>query len=210
MKTLNCVLTTALFGGVTSVAFAGSTADISVTGTITPGSCSIDFGNDGKFDFCTIPANGLQPNSATRLSPKETPFSVACDAPVRFALGITDNRADSGGSSSVLGLGFTPNDERIGGYSLAVSGLDVDGDAGTQIFSSDGGATWDSMTNTIFSTSRLVGYASLPDATGGPTAIMNLSGTLTVSATYIQPASQLTLTNDVPLDGSATIELLYL
>ena len=213
MNTLKCILTTALVGSVTSVAFAGPTADISVTGTIIPGSCSIDIGNGGKFDLGTIRTSSLNADSTTDLSSVTNPINVTCDSPMRFAFGVVDNQADSSAGGKNFGLGVTPNNEKIGSYNVAIMSAVIDGNAPQSIVSSDdGGSTW---VGSSYKPIGLIpaGFAGFSDSasTGtGPSAIQNLVGELSVVTPRIVATSTLTLTDDVPLNGSATIELHYL
>ncbi|WP_445147351.1 DUF1120 domain-containing protein [Dyella sp. Tek66A03] len=215
MNIIKAALATALLGGVTGVAFAGSTADISVTGTITPGSCSIDISNGGRFDLGTIPVSSLNADRSTQLSQAANSISVTCDAPVRFALRPVDNRADSSSGGGGFGLGVTPSNEKIGSYNLAIVDATIDGNSEWSVLSNDGGTTWNkgfsSNLPAIWSPSVLLGYTVAPDSSAsGPTAIQNLSGDLTILTPRIVATSNLTLTDEVPLDGSATIELVYL
>ncbi|WP_445147343.1 DUF1120 domain-containing protein [Dyella sp. Tek66A03] len=211
------VLATVLLSGAATAAFAGNSADIRVTGTITPGSCSIDVGNNGLFDLGKIPASSLNRGANTTLPGVSASFNVSCDAPLRFVLQAIDNRADSvfliGGANVNFGVGFTPANEKIGDFYALFKGLSADGQPVGVTLSGDGGRTWNGADYTgsnALSTGKLQGFTVAPGgATSGPSAIQNLSGTFLVTG-RIQDADNLTLTQEVSIDGSATIELVYL
>ena len=54
-----------------------------------------------------------------------------------------------------------------------------------------------------------MGFTDLAGSTSGPVAIQNLSAAVTVEA-VIAPTESLDLSNAVNLDGSGTIEIVYL
>ncbi|WP_445147361.1 DUF1120 domain-containing protein [Dyella sp. Tek66A03] len=215
MKLLKSVLASAMLAGSATAAFAGTTADISVTGTITPGSCTINIGNGGNFDVGTIPASSLNRGARTSLPPAHNSFSVNCEAPLRFALKGTDNRADSvdkwmvGGQE--FGLGVTSANEKIGSFYLSLGAMSADGSVVGSTESSDGGTSSVGISSGapyVYTDGTLVGFTT-ETGSNGPMAIQDLTGQLRANTT-IRDADALTLTEAVPIDGSATIELVYL
>lgn len=72
------------------------------------------------------------------------------------------------------------------------------------------GATWNTGTGQgTLQNLKSVLHSWSTTTTSAPIAFKHLSGTFSVQA-FLNKGSELTLTEDVPLDGSATIELVYL
>lgn len=192
-------------------AFAQST-DLTITGKILPGACTVDLGNGGTADLGDINTRDLNAEEPTDLAAVSLSLTVACESPVRFALEGIDNAGDSSAYGGRYGLGKTPADEKIGGAELAM--VSVTGD-GADIFathSTDTGDTWtpaDNGTPALITMDGLTGFAKTQSATGGPDPMEALLGTLEVRA-RIQPRSAITIDDDVPINGSATINLKYL
>jgi type 1 fimbria pilin len=210
-RTTLIALAIASSAAIAPTAFAQS-ADLSITGRIFPGACVIELGNDGVVDLGDIRADSLNAHSTTILEPVHLPVTVACESQVRFALQGTDNTENTSPSSFDYGLGLTPADEKIGGASFRLS--DVSADAGAAYFtrSYNNGQNWTTAsTGGDYSIGRkdLVGFAKAQGVTTGPSPIESLQAVLRVGA-YIQPASGLTLTDEILINGSATINVLYL
>lgn len=55
----------------------------------------------------------------------------------------------------------------------------------------------------------LLGFTDIEGSTDGPAAIQTLTSTLTLEA-VINAKQNLDLSTDIPLDGSATLEVVYL
>ncbi|WP_166360010.1 DUF1120 domain-containing protein [Pseudomonas akapageensis] len=199
---------------VAPVAFAQSTTDITVTGTITPAACTPSIGGGGNFNFGTIAAQDLRQDVPTGFMSSLRPLSVVCDAPTRFALHAVDGRAgtDTEPHEESFGLGLNGT-EKIGMYALRTTDYIADGNASTKLVESfNGGNTWVDygsdaayIPNTI--QPRLIGVSV--DAGSEPSAIGVLAANLQV-VMYINAAKDLTLTDEVPIDGASTLEVVYL
>jgi hypothetical protein len=119
----------------------------------------------------------------------------------------TDNRADSGANAE-YGIGKTIPGERIGGYYMSLDNGVADGAAVTPIFSFDG-TTWGTMQpDDGWSTSFIVSIRD-PGAARVPVPAKNTQMALSVKP-FILPAKNVTINEDTPIDGSATIEVKYL
>lgn len=191
-------------------AFAQS-ADLSINGRIFPGACVVDLGNDGVADLGNIRLDSLQEDMTSVLDDVDLSMNIACQSAVRFALEGVDNSNDSSISPAQYGLGVTTADEKIGSARLGVVDVTADGEAAKGVYSDDGGNNWIVH---LFPDSVTIGKGSMlgfrVGETGqGPTAIKDLQGTVKVRAT-IAPTSELTVTEDVPVQGNATINLTYL
>jgi len=192
-------------------AFAQS-ADLSITGKILPGACVIDLGNGGVAELGDIRSTSLDAEKMTELDPVDLTVSVSCDSAVRFALQGVDNTGDSAYTAFRYGLGRTADDEKIGSATIGLKGISIDSANGFATTSYDGGATWSNSVAgnpALIPTDGMVGFAAEQGVTTGPTGIESLQGTLEVKAS-IAPTSGMTITGDVPINGSATINVMYL
>lgn len=192
-------------------AFAQS-ADLSMTGRILPGACVVELGGGGIADLGNIRADTLNADAATVLDPVALPLAVTCDGEVRFAFQGSDNASESATRADRYGLGFTAHDEKIGGANLLVADVIADGVPGFGTHSVDNGATWGNSTpggNYSLGMHELLGFAKADTVDTGPAAIETLQGTLNVWA-HIQPGAELTLTDEVQINGNATLNIVYL
>jgi type 1 fimbria pilin len=199
-------------------AYAADTAELQVKGVIRPTACTPSLAGDGVVDFGTIPASSLKAGVYTRLPPKELTLSISCASPGKMAFTVTDNR----GSSRVAGIptdSSYPTDEgqnfglgavggkNVGGYVLATTQITMDGKTASRIYSTDSGNTWGLSPLKYVERYQVLSFAA--DGTMTPAAFSVLTTTIGVYVGLNKPEN-LTLTSDVPLDGSATIELRYL
>lgn len=188
-------------------AVAASNVDLSVKGTITPSACTLAVGNGGVADFGKLSAKDLSPSQHTYLPFQNMPMSVTCEAATLFAIAAKDNRE---GSESNLdyynfGLGLINGSEKLGYHTLALSGPMADDVYVRGIGSRDGGATWEGESSLM--DDGLLSFAQ--SGTLVPIAVQRLTANLQVAAA-IAPSQGLTLTNEVPLDGSLTMTVVYL
>jgi len=203
-------LTIAIGSGAVSVAHSQS-ADLTVKGTIRPTACTMTLGNNGEVDHGNIVVGRLSENAPTELEPKDVPLTINCSGPTRFALGFADNRTGTAHTpgNDQFGLGEVDG-AKIGAYQVEFSSESFTGDGnrvGSIQTSTDNGESWASHASTSASTDSLLGFADSKDA--GPASLGQLTGAIHVK-TSIAPTSGLPLTDAVPLDGSATLELKYL
>lgn len=192
-------------------AFAQS-ADLSITGKILPGACTVDLSNDGIADFGDIRSNSLETDTSTQLDPVDLTMNVSCDSAVRFALQGVDNTGDSSYTAFHYGLGRTVDDEKIGSATIGLKDVSIDTANGFATTSYDGGASWSSSVTgspARIPTDGMLGFAGEQGVTTGPSAIQNMQGTLEVKA-FIAPTAGLTITGEVLINGSATLNLNYL
>ncbi|AJY09725.1 DUF1120 domain-containing protein [Burkholderia dolosa] len=187
-------------------------ADLSVKGSITPAACAIQLGNNGEVDHGDIPSSTLSPGEPTALPAQHVPLAISCDGATRFAIAFADNRSGTawGAGPTVFGLGETDG-SRIGGYRLQFDPRSFTGDGATiesYQQSIDNGETWLSGDTLPVQPDTWVGFSDSAN-NSGPAAFRQVTGPLRVS-TVIAPADELPATDEVPLDGSATLELKYL
>ncbi|WP_397432127.1 DUF1120 domain-containing protein [Pseudomonas chlororaphis] len=199
------------------VAANAATADLRLIGTITPSACVPNFTGGATIDYGNIPSGSLNTTAQTMLPQKTTTLSVVCDAPVKFALKSTDERAASAittlttvagvAANGKYGLGVAPGGVNIGAYTLFLSGETSDAGATRRLASDDGGTTWVPFGGSVNS-SRLIGFSDSASGTA-PTAHTSVTVNVAVVAAVDQ-ASNLPLTDDIVIDGLSTFEVVYL
>ena len=201
---------------------SAQSVDLKVTGTITPAACLPTIAGGGTVDFGKINASDLNQTSPTSFS-EHRGFQIACDAATKVAIKITDNRSDSRVVGIVPGAPAVPEvhfglgkagTTNIGSYVIGLPMLEntADGNPADILKSEDGGSTWTAygISGNILAKNSTVGLYSWASRGGvQPIALENLSTTLVVLAA-VDRGSNLPLGDEITLDGSATIELVYL
>jgi len=191
--------------GVAPFALAASSTDLTVTGLITPNACTPTLSGGGIVDHGEFSAKDLHLDKTTPLPFETVQLAVNCDAATAFRLLPTDNRLGTVVGANDFGLGYINGDQELGGFTLRLMAPVADGIAVQPLLSATNGNTWFRSPN--LSPSQLSAFG----AVGGPNtpiAIKDLLTDLRVS-TQIARADSLDLTNEVALDGSATITIDY-
>lgn len=188
-------------------AVAASSVDLSVKGTITPNACSPALSNGGVVDFGKLSAKDLRPEQHTYLPFQTLQMSMTCDAATLFAIAVKDNREGTESSADYynFGLGLNNGSEKIGYLTMMLSGPMADDVYVRGIGSRDGGTSWEAESS--FMDDGLTSVAQ--SGTVVPIPVQRLATGLQVQA-VIAPSQGLTLTNEVPLDGSVTVTVNYL
>lgn len=205
-KSLNALFTTLLLTTAGN-ALAASSVDLTVKGLITPSACEPTLPIGGNVDIGKISARDLKADANTYLDAHLLQLTVTCDAPTLVAIEPHDNRAGSSSNDlpTSFGLGLINTTEKLGYLELDLSGLSADGVAGQPIGSIDNGATWTRQgslaTGVIFSVAAGTTLTPIP--------VQLLTANMMVAA-VIAPTSGLTLTEEVPIDGSVTLTVKYL
>lgn len=194
-------------------------AELKVTGTIAPASCSFTLTNS-VVDYGRIQPSSLSATQFTKLERKSTPFAVKCSAPTLVSVKTLDNRAASKVPGMMqtafnttyidafnYGLGVTTKNEKIGGYIVLMSNTVADGKAVRVNGSSNNGATWTIGDGALAQPPHLTSWAS--SASTAPVRLATVSGNLQVQA-VINKTSAFTVGDGISLDGHATLELRYL
>lgn len=193
------------------------TVGLRIIGTIVPAACQLSITNNGVFDYGNISAAVLRPVEYTVLDSKENSLSIVCDAPTHVALRVVDNRSASqvpgilnireNDSDSInFGLG-TSTGRNIGGYAIKLGSYVGDGVLAYLNSSNDEGGSWALSKGYLSHTRSIVGVSRTKNSIPG--SYINITTTISVQA-VLNKASQLYLRDKVALDGSATIELIYL
>lgn len=186
-------------------AFAASSVDLTVKGLITPSACTPNLSSGGVIDHGKISAKDLKPDNPTSIGTHTLTMTVSCDAAIRFALHSIDNRVGTS-SPSDYGLGLINGTQQLGRYILTLRNPIADTVPVQPIASYDGGTTW--VKEKFFDPGLYMSVAALDDHTQ-PLATKELVVDLQVQ-TVINRADSLDLSNEVLIDGSATVEVKYL
>ncbi|MBD9589625.1 DUF1120 domain-containing protein [Pseudomonas sp. PDM03] len=191
--------------GVAPYALAASSTDLTVTGIITPNACTPTLSGGGIVDHGKFSAKDLKPDQATALPAVTLQLSVNCDAATAFRLLPTDNKSGTSHDGGDFGLGYINGDQKLGLFYVRIRTPIADGVAVQPLGSNNNGNTW--FASPVVEPNLLSAFG----AVGGPAtpiAIKDLQTDLRVT-TQIARADSLDLTNEVALDGSATITIAY-
>lgn len=206
MKTLNALFATLLLTGA-SQAFAASSVDLTVRGLITPSACEPTLSGGGNVEVGKISAKDLNSDNYTRLADQSLQLTVTCDGATLMAIEPKDNRAGSNSEvdDAAFGLGLVNGSEKLGFFNMILQAAVADGTEVGPIASRDNGLTWTSLTYLINN-----GITSVANTTAvAPVPVQILVADLLINP-FIAPANSLTLTEEVPIDGSATLTVKYL
>lgn len=208
MKFTHTLLALALAGAAPS-AFAQST-DLSVTGSILPGACTVELGGGGIAFLGNMSAQDLNADAPTELEPVKVPVSVACEAAARFSFRAIDHVPWP--DVHFYSLGMTPAEEPIGTAILRLVDGVLDTGIGYGTVRTDGSDNWTPALNTTgmeLQQNTVRGFAAEEHVTTGPAMTRTLQANLQVDAS-IFPTDELTLTEDVAINGNVTLSLVYL
>jgi type 1 fimbria pilin len=206
MKKYFAALSTTALISVTPFALAASSTDLTVTGLITPAACTPSLSNNGEIDLGKIPAKDLKPDLPTSLTPQPLQLIVTCDASTALALEASDTGGDTAILPGYFGLGMTPANERIGMFDIEIKTTLADAVVAQAIGSEDGGTTWKKQNfisyHTLSSVAATSDHSTRID-------VKDLTMELQIKP-MIAPANSLTLTEEIAINGSASIEVTYL
>lgn len=200
------LLSTALLLATALPAVAASTVDLTVKGVITPSACTPAIAGGGVVDHGKISAKDLVQNNPTSLPRVTLQFSLNCEAPTPFAIRPVDNRTGTSTGSSDFGLGLINGNKKLGRFYLLPKNMIADNTAVQSIASMDGGRTW--YAEWAWELQTLWGVGALDDASM-PIPVKDLTMDLEIG-TQIARADQFDWSNEAPIDGSGTLEVVYL
>lgn len=191
--------------------FAASRVDLAVQGRITPSACTPLLSENGRIDYGKIAARDLNRETFTKLPEVTLSVGVNCEGSTLFALKLRDNRAGSSATEPLgFGLGMVNGSEKVGVFHTILHTPLADNAPVTQLQSMNNGQTWDVVEeNVSLPALRLAAFGDASSGVWSPAPIRELKVQMRVSA-HVAPAQGLTLDREVPLDGSATLDLIYL
>lgn len=183
------------------------TAEIKVNGQIVPNdACQLTISGGGVYDFGTVKARS---DFVAGLDDKTLALTISCNAPTKFALRALDNRPDTvagnPGYAGIFGLGKG----MAGFYFLNLRNPVGDGNGLAVLRSYSNSGVWNpEYVDALSSDSYRKAFAEKGSVVPG--AYKTITADLSVQA-WINKWSELDFSNgDIELDGSATLELLYL
>jgi hypothetical protein len=213
MKLRHKLFTSALLALAAPAAFAQSFAELKATGLLVPGSCTLALSNGGIVALRAINEVDLDAQVDTALTPASVNVGITCTAATKIAAMITENRSGSStrvGDSS-FGLGKTSTGVSIGFYEAVAKTPMANGAATTFITApSTVGNLWATPTGDAFlehGTGRK--FVAFGTAAAGPSSVTSASLDIEVRPT-IAPTSVLMLPAPETIDGSLTLDLVYL
>jgi len=211
-------------------AWAATSADLAVAGTIAPIACTPTFSAGGKIDYGTIATADVSLADYTTLAAKQLELAITCAAPAKIAFRIVAGRPGTVVASGPENGGFAVAPVPLVGavpQSSAATGLGLDGKGnkigGMAMDIKPGNTTVDGATNFDLIVGRPGAYKKKPqtealrpdtytvakETTLNPEAFTTLVSQMDVQA-YINKGSELDLTGAISLDGLVTFELNYL
>lgn len=219
-------------------AFAGDlTTELKVTGTLTPGSCTIALAGMGNIAYDTTKLNALLSSGLLNINSESLidAITVNCDGATIIGVNVVDNRAatvipesekggsqitfmlNSGGPGTVakadqwLGLGLNADGEKIGAYAGSFNLVTADGKA-VQFSTCKDEAT--------LTGGEVVNGGSMTVVTcpaGQSYQVIDSNGTSVSAKTFVWSyvvdaaiSNKLDLSKPFSLDGSVTVQINYL
>ncbi|OXS22175.1 DUF1120 domain-containing protein [Pseudomonas rhodesiae] len=196
---------------------SGRYRELTLRAHFAPVACTPQLSNGGLVDYGTLLAKDLSVTNETPLPTRTLQMTVSCDAPVPFALRMHDNRegsATGGTDETAYGLDRDGSQNKIGRFYVNIDPEDFSADAYGALYRTDStsnGAAWSSASarQIPIAANSYMGFTHLAGSTQGPVAIQHLSGTLRIKA-YLAPTQSLDLRQVVQINGSGTLEIIYL
>ena len=182
-----------------------------------PVACQPALSDQGVVDYGTLFAKNLNPTTETPLPIRTLRLSVTCDAQTRFALRMHDNRdgsATGGTDETAYGLDLDASHNKIGRFYLTIDPAEFSADTLRTLYRTDStsnGAAWSnsSARQIPMAANSYMGFTDKSGLSTGPVAIQTLAGTVRIK-TYLAPMQSLDLRQVVHINGSGTIEIIYL
>lgn len=210
MKKLALLSLTLAFAANTSM--AANSVDLRVTGTITPAACNISMVGGGNFDLGIISSSSLAATQKTALPTSAAQdLSVVCSAPTLVGIKVLDNRKNTHTNfdDDDFGLGQDSAGNDIGWYNIKLLNPSIDTTNGTLIRSSDAGSTWAGSRPELMNHNANSITSWSTSAGADPVAVTTVIQPIQILP-FINPENALDTSSDIAIDGSATIELVYL
>ncbi|WP_294738064.1 DUF1120 domain-containing protein [uncultured Pseudomonas sp.] len=210
MNTTRNALAAVVLLGTSASPMAASTVELIVKGVITPNACEPSLSGNGVVDYGKISAKDLNLTTYTELPKTTLQLQITCDGKTLYAVKGTDNRVGSSPYTFIYGLGLINGNQKLGGYGLRLNSATADSVATTPLQSQDNGTTWMSLyEDSDIGPTDLAAFGDRSTGVWLPIPIQQLITNLEVNA-FIVRADSLDLSDEHPIDGSATFEVKYL
>lgn len=182
-----------------------------------PVACQPSLSDQGVVDYGTMFAKDLNASAETPLPSRALRLSITCDAKTRFALRMHDNRkgsATGGTDETAYGLDLDASHNKIGRFYMTIDPAEFSADTFRTLYRTDStsnGAAWStsSARQIPMAANSYLGFTDKISVTTGPVALQTLAGTVRIK-TYLAPMQSLDLRQVVHINGSGTIEIIYL
>jgi type 1 fimbria pilin len=190
---------------------AAEEVTLSITGSVIPGACSVSLQNP-NVDFGTIRAEELSETGMTEFGPVTISYTTTCPSARAVGVSWMDNKAGTAYTDAAehFGLG-EHNGRKIGYYFMVHHGKsdDSDGTLGDLLNSEDNGTTWTTAPQWMAKANgqNMMTYAQ--DGTTLPAAHERHTGRFYLTA-FIAPIKDLDLSENIVVEGNATMSLTYL
>ncbi|MFJ3372922.1 hypothetical protein [Pseudomonas sp. NPDC086251] len=201
-------------------AVAASTAGLAVNGFVTPPSCSIALSGDLNVSLGTIAAGALNQAARTDLAEAAAGnLDVSCIGPTLIGLSAIDNvhattYFPGASDGKYFGLGTDSDGNNIGNYQIYLDHPVIDSAPGYMTMSTDNGSTWFSVSganNATLLRGAITTTSSWSKvAAGAPPSLLTTVSVPMIIRPMIAPKNSLNTTVPINLNGSATLELVYL
>lgn len=199
---------------------AATTAPLAVDGVVTPPSCSISLSAGTSVSLGAIASGTLNRTARTELAqvPAGT-LDVVCAGPTLVGINAVDNVHASTyfpGSSDAkyFGLGLDASGNPVGNYRIYMDHPVVDNATGYMTMSSNSGSTWFAISGANDATLIRGSLTTLSSwnntSTGAPPTALTTVSTPVILLPSIAPSNTLNTTVEIDLNGSATLQLVYL
>ncbi|MBF7142481.1 MULTISPECIES: DUF1120 domain-containing protein [Pseudomonas] len=211
MNVIKTLLAAAACASVLTPVIAAEEVTLSVTGSVIPGACSVSLANP-DIDLGTVRAENLNEEELTALPEMQVSYTTTCPSARAVGVSWVDNKAGTAYGQDPTGFGLGEhNGKNIGFYHLVHHGASdaADGTMGPLINSSNGGTTWESVSSWIANANgqNMMSYAI--EGTTTPAQYTRHTGRFYLSA-YIAPTKDLDLSENIEIEGNATMSLTYL
>lgn len=223
----NKVLATSVAFAIMAVPFmsnaASETGKITIKGSITPGSCSLDLADSGDVDYGKLTRSELGAQSSDNmydLEMKEVGYTIDCENPLQVSLSFKADAnpakqyvIDKGNSvANEISLGLTDNDDTDKGVAvigIPVSDASVDTMPVSKILYSADGTSWDAETDAYYPKQDDSEQISWSTDGNVPAQITNVTGKFTVR-TSLNADAVAQYKDEMPFEGVSNITLHYL
>lgn len=188
-----------------------STADLAVTGSITPDACTLSLTNNGDVDLGMLDISTMNAATVNVLPDQVVDVVIACTAAVKFATIAEEDRPGTSytAGNEYFGLNDAANGAPIGHYTIRAATGTIDASPAT-VISSTNVTAWTSPAGGVkVEHGTGAKYTAVGSTVSGPAAATNASWKLTISPT-IAPIDSLALTGPQDIDGRMTLTVVYL
>ncbi|WAH60140.1 DUF1120 domain-containing protein [Pseudomonas silvicola] len=195
-----------------SAAMAGTTAELTVTGSVVPTACEPSFQNAGKVEYQLSHADlNADPTASTTVASKNLNFSINCTSATPVATRWVDNKPehnDNAAHINYFGFGKDVNGEAIGRLWVQHPQSKALGDGQpVDVIHSTDKTNWAKNGYGQISKQHFTSFAAEGETT--PKAFTTYTGTLQLKPT-IRPSEQLDMSGALEIDSSLTMEVVYL